>query len=52
MSDNTHEIQDNFGVALSYLMLGVTGGLALDICAKWLLADYSLEQFVFMVKGL
>jgi len=48
MSKATHLPQDNFGVALSYLMLGVTCGLALDICAKWLLADYSLEQFVFL----
>ena len=48
MSNTPHSTQDNFGVALSYLLLGVTGGLALDICAKWLLADYSLEQFVFL----
>ena len=39
---------DNFGTALAYLMLGVSGGLALDLCAKWLLVDYSLEQFVFL----
>ena len=39
---------DHFGTALAYLMLGVTGGLALDIFAKWLLADYPLEQFVFL----
>jgi drug/metabolite transporter (DMT)-like permease len=48
MSNTHHTIHDNFGVAVSYLMLGVTAGLALDICAKWLLADYSLEQFVFL----
>lgn len=29
-------------------MFGVTAGLGLDLCAKWLLADYSLEQFVFL----
>jgi len=29
-------------------MLGVSAGLGLDLCAKWLLADYSLEQFVFL----
>ena len=51
MSDTPASTQDNFGLALSYLMLGVAGGLALDICAKWLLADYSLEQFVFLRSG-
>ena len=40
--------QDSFGKALLYLMFGVTCGLGLDLCAKWLLADYSLEQFVFL----
>jgi drug/metabolite transporter (DMT)-like permease len=29
-------------------MLGVVSGLGLDLCAKWLLADYSLPQFVFL----
>jgi len=29
-------------------MLGILGGLSLDLCAKWLLADYSLVQFVFL----
>ena len=29
-------------------MLGVSGGLGLDLCAKWLLADYPLSQFVFL----
>jgi len=29
-------------------MLGVASGLGLDLCAKWLLADYSLPQFVFL----
>jgi len=29
-------------------MLGVVSGLCLDLCAKWLLADYSLPQFVFL----
>ncbi len=51
MSSTPHSTQDNFGIALSYLMLGVSGGLALDICAKWLLANYSLEQFVFLRSG-
>ena len=40
--------QDSFPKAVSYLMFGVTAGLGLDLCAKWLLADYSLEQFVFL----
>jgi drug/metabolite transporter (DMT)-like permease len=40
--------QDSFAKALAYLMFGVTAGLGLDLCAKWLLADYSLEQFVFL----
>ncbi len=39
---------DSFGKAVSYLMLGVSGGLGLDLCAKWLLADYPLSQFVFL----
>lgn len=29
-------------------MFGVAAGLGLDLCAKWLLADYSLSQFVFL----
>lgn len=40
--------QDAFGAALAYLFFGICCGLALDICAKWLLQDYSLEQFVFL----
>ncbi len=48
MSNIRHTPKDNFRVALSFLMLGVAGGLALDLCAKWLLVDYSLEQFVFL----
>ena len=48
MSKTTRLANDHFGTALAYLMLGVAAGLALDICAKWLLADYSLEQFVFL----
>jgi drug/metabolite transporter (DMT)-like permease len=34
--------------AIAYLLVGVTGGLGLDLCAKALLADYSLTQFVFL----
>mgnify|MGYP001812259154 CR=1 FL=1 len=39
---------DHFGTALAYLMLGVAGGLSLDLCAKKLLEDYPIEQFVFL----
>ncbi|MBT8077024.1 MAG: DMT family transporter [Gammaproteobacteria bacterium] len=42
------ERDSSFGVAIGYLMFGIAGGLGLDLCAKWLLADYSLEQFVFL----
>ena len=38
----------SYGTAIAFLLFGVTGGLALDIVAKWLLADYSLDQFVFL----
>mgnify|MGYP001268928328 CR=1 FL=1 len=40
--------QDSFGTAITYLMFGITAGLGLDLCAKWLLADYSLQQFIFL----
>ena len=43
-----HPENDSTGTAIAYLLLGITGGLALDICAKALLADYSLSQFVFL----
>lgn len=39
---------DNVGKAVAYLLLGVTGGLGLDLCAKWILEVYTLEQFVFL----
>jgi drug/metabolite transporter (DMT)-like permease len=48
MSGNGNRIDDHFGMALAYLMLGVAGGLALDLCAKKLLEDYAIEQFVFL----
>jgi len=51
MGSQQTKIEDHFGTALAFLMLGVSGGLALDICAKWLLVDYSLEQFVFLRSG-
>jgi len=40
--------QNLTGNAISFLLFGVAGGLALDLCAKGLLATYSLEQFVFL----
>jgi len=40
--------QDSTGSAIAFLLLGVVGGLGLDLCAKELLATYSLEQFVFL----
>ncbi len=41
-------ITDSNGTAIAYLLVGVAGGLGLDLCAKALLADYSLVQFVFL----
>jgi drug/metabolite transporter (DMT)-like permease len=44
-----HEIpQDSTAKAIAYLMIGVVGGLGLDLCAKALLATYSLPQFVLV----
>lgn len=42
------ESKDEIGKAIAYLLLGVTGGLGLDLCAKEILRSYSLEQFVFL----
>lgn len=39
---------DSVGKAIAWLLLGVTGGLGLDLCAKELLRTYPLEQFVFL----
>lgn len=39
---------DQFSTAVAFLLVGVAGGLALDLCAKALLEDYSIEQFVFL----
>ncbi len=41
-------VEDAPGTAIAYLLLGVAGGLSLDLCAKGLLARYPLEQFVFL----
>ena len=40
--------QEAFAAAVAYLLFGICCGLGLDICAKWLLQEYSLEQFVFL----
>ena len=39
---------ERFGTALAFLLVGVAGGLCLDLCAKALLENYSIEQFVFL----
>jgi drug/metabolite transporter (DMT)-like permease len=39
---------DRVGKAVAWLMLGVFGGLLLDLCAKELLQTYSLPQFVLL----
>jgi drug/metabolite transporter (DMT)-like permease len=41
-------VQDSYSAAIGFLLFGVASGLGLDLCAKWLLADYSLQQFVFL----
>jgi drug/metabolite transporter (DMT)-like permease len=40
--------QDHVGRAIAWLLIGVTGGLGLDLCAKELLQTYSLQEFVLM----
>jgi len=39
---------DHVGRAIAWLLLGVTGGLGLDLCAKELLRSYSLTEFVLV----
>lgn len=45
---------DTVATAIAWLLLGVAGGLGLDLCAKELLRTYPLQQFVFLrsVAGL
>ena len=52
MIQETHD--DSVASAVAWLLLGVAGGLGLDLCAKQLLVTYSLNQFVFLrsVAGL
>jgi drug/metabolite transporter (DMT)-like permease len=42
------EEHDSVASGAAWLLFGVTAGLGLDLCAKALLADYPLEQFVFL----
>lgn len=46
MPDREHF--DSVGKAILYLMVGIVAGVGLDLCGKWLLADYSLAQFVLL----
>lgn len=39
---------DNVPRAAAWLLLGVTGGLGLDLCAKEILETYSLVQFILL----
>ena len=39
---------DHVGRAIAWLLLGVTGGLGLDLCAKELLQSYSLTEFILV----
>jgi len=39
---------DSLGPAVAFLLFGVACGLGLDLCAKALLSNYSLEQFVLL----
>ena len=39
---------DAIGKAVAWLMLGIAGGLFLDLCAKEILRTYSLQQFVLI----
>lgn len=39
---------DHIGRAISWLMLGVAGGLGLDLCAKEILRTYPLSEFVLV----
>ncbi len=40
--------RDSPSKAIAFLLLGIAGGLGLDLSAKAILASYSLEQFVFL----
>ena len=40
--------QEDVFKAAGWLLMGVSGGLVLDLCAKQVLVDYSLTQFVLV----
>ena len=44
--------QENIPRAAAWLVLGVVGGLGLDLCAKQILQTYSLVQFVLLRSGI
>jgi drug/metabolite transporter (DMT)-like permease len=44
--------QENIPRAAAWLVMGVVGGLALDLCAKQILQTYSLVQFVLLRSGI
>ena len=46
MIQETHD--DSVGTAVAWLLLGIAGGLSLDLCAKELLQTYPLNQFIFL----
>ncbi len=48
MSSQATTSNDQFGAAVAFLLLGVFGGLSLDLAAKKLLETYPIEQFVFL----
>ena len=48
VADQATQTNDHFGTAVAFILLGVCGGLSLDIAAKKLLEDYPIEQFVFL----
>ena len=46
------EQHENVPRAAAWLVLGVVGGLGLDLCAKQILQTYSLVQFVLLRSGI
>jgi len=39
---------DNVGKSIAWILVGVAGGLGLDLCAKQILQTYSLQEFVLL----
>ena len=44
--------QENVPRAAAWLVLGVAGGLGLDLCAKQILQTYPLVQFILLRSGI